>query len=95
MKDFPHIYPKTQEDVFDLLRYIIKERPNDIKDFINLQNRFMAGRKVGKVPTGAADVAGTDRIGDFNYDYASGYYYLLVDNAGTAVWARMPLDTSW
>lgn len=95
MNDYPNIVPRTVDDIKDLLRMITRERPNDINDFTNIENRFMRGRKVGKIPTGAADIAATDRVGDFNYDYATGYYYLVVDNAGTAVWSRIPLDTAW
>ena len=52
MKDYPSLTPVSLKDVIDIIRYITKERPNDIKDFDNLNNRFMSGRKVGKVPTG-------------------------------------------
>lgn len=92
MKDFPKLTPVTLDDVLELLRYITKERPIDIKDFDNLQNVFMQGRKVGKLPTGAADIADTDRVGDFNYD--DSYFYLVVNNAGTAEWRRTALS-SW
>lgn len=95
MNDYPQLTPDNPESVKELLRTITEERLNDVKDFDNLQNRFMSGRKTGKVPTGANDVSDIDRVGDFNYDFTSGYYYLLVDNSGTAVWARMPLDTAW
>lgn len=92
MNDYPTITPNTEKDRIELLRLIVRERTNDINEFNNLQNRFMAGRKVAKVPTGSLDVADTDRVGDFNYD--DQYYYLLVDNAGTAEWRRNALS-SW
>jgi len=95
MKTYPKINLERPDEVKLMLHYVNKERVNDVSDWDNLINRFISGRKVAKVPTGAADVADTDRIGDINWDYASGYLYLLVDNAGTAVWSRIALDTSW
>lgn len=94
MKIYPKLVPDTIEDMKTMLRYINKERPNDVSDFENLKNVFMSGRKVAKVPTGASDVALSDRVGDFNYDDA--YFYLLTtDGLGAAVWGRIALDTSW
>lgn len=90
MKQFPNMVVRNEADLYTLARYILKERTNDINDFNNLQNIFMAGRKVGKIPTGSADVLATDRVGDFNYD--ASYLYILVDNGGTAVWRRSTLS---
>lgn len=92
MNDYPTITPDTDAAKEDLLRIIVRERTIDVQDYNNLQNRFMSGRKVGKIPTGASDVADTDRIGDFNFD--ASYWYVLVDNAGTAEWRRSSL-ASW
>lgn len=94
--DYPQITPRDMADVINLLTAITKERPDDINDFENLQNRFMSGRKVAKIPTGASDVADTDRIGDFNIAEDSGVFYFitLVDNGGTAEWRRSALS-SW
>lgn len=91
MKQFPIMTLRTEDDLFVLGRYILKERANDINDFNNLENVFMRGRKVGKIPTGSADIAVTDRIGDFNYD--DSYLYLVVDSGGSAVWRRIGLTT--
>lgn len=91
MKQFPIMTLRTNDDLFVLGRYILKERANDINDFNNLENIFMRGRKVGKVPTGSADISTTDRIGDFNYD--DSYLYLVVDSGGNAVWRRIGLST--
>lgn len=90
MNQFPVMVVRSESDLYTLARYILKERKNDINDFNNLQNVFMAGRKVGKIPTGSADVIPTDRAGDFNYD--ASYFYILVDNGGTAVWRRTALS---
>ncbi len=88
--------PRFQDEVIKLLEYILKERTNDVNDFINLQNRFMSGRKVGTMPTGASDVSDSDRVGDFNVfeDGGTFYYVTLVDNSGTAEWRRTALS-SW
>lgn len=94
MKPFPVLMMDREKDRKTLLEYILKERPNDINDFTNLQNRFVSGRKSGKIPTGATDISSTDRIGDINYDDA--YLYLVtLDSMGDAVWARIALDISW
>lgn len=95
MNDYPTITPDTTENQEELLRAITRERTNDISDFNNIKNKFTAGRIVGKVPTGASDIDPSDRVGDTNFDYASGFLYRVVDNAGTAVWARVALDTAW
>lgn len=92
MKPYPNLTSETIENVFNVLRYIIKERRNDVNDFENLKNVFISGRKVGKLPSGASDIADTDRIGDFNYD--SDYIYIVVDDAGTNEWRRVALS-SW
>lgn len=95
MKPYPDLGAGTLSDTVRVLLVICRERKYDIEDFENLNNIFVGGRIVGKVPTGANDVDPTDRVGDTNFDYASGYMYRLVGNAGTAVWARVALDTGW
>ena len=97
MNDYPSLTPDKDEDAKELLRIITRERPIDIKDFDNLKNRFMSGRKVGKVPTGANDTTPSDKVGDFNIAEDGGffYFYTLVDDSGTAKWGRVVLDTSW
>jgi hypothetical protein len=92
MKDFPTIRPRNMDEVIELLRYITKERTNDVSDFENLNNRFISGRKVAKIPTGAADITDTDRVGDFNAD--ANYVYFCINNSGTAEWRRCAL-LSW
>ncbi len=71
--------------------YIQRLRQSDISDFDNLVNRFMSGRKVGKIPSASNDVSTSDRVGDFNYD--ASYLYILIDNGGAA-WRRASLG-SW
>lgn len=91
MKPYPTLIPKTLEDVISVLIYIVKERRYDVLDFNNLQNVFMSGRKVGKIPASSADIDDTDRVGDFNYD--PDYLYIVVDDSGAA-WRRIALS-SW
>lgn len=90
MNDYPQITPSTEGDVKELLRSITEERTNDIRDFDNLQNKFMAGRKVGKIPANSADIDPTDRLGDFNTD--ADYLYIVIDDSGAA-WRRVALST--
>ena len=92
MNDYPSLSPDTPGTIEEILRIIVRERTIDVRDFNNLQNRFMSGRKVGKVPSGSLDVDTSDRVGDFNY--TNQYFYLLVDNSGTAEWRRIAL-ASW
>jgi hypothetical protein len=89
MQEYPAIINGNEKDV---LRRIVELRHDDVSDFTNLPQVFMSGRKAGKVPTGSADVAVTDRLGDFNYD--TSYLYLAVNNAGSLVWRRVAIS-SW
>jgi hypothetical protein len=95
MKDYINLDETDPQGVPKWIRYASKERTKDVQDWNNLTNRFISGRIVAKVPVGASDVSDTDRVGDTNFDYASGFEYRLVNNAGVAVWARIPLDTGW
>lgn len=97
MKNYPTftIDPKSpffETEVIKLLQYILKERGNDVNDFINLNSRFLLGRKSSKIPTGSLDIADTDRVGDMNYTPT--YLYVVVDNSGSAEWRRVALS-SW
>ncbi len=92
MKEHPQINTASKKDVDILLRSIMKERRLDVRSMENLDNVFMRGRKVGKIPTGASDISASDRIGDFNFD--AGFLYLCVDNSGTAEW-RKAILSSW
>ncbi len=93
MNDYPTLNLEDPKDVQEVIRTIVEERSTDVKDFDNLQNRFMSGRKSGKLPVGASDVSDTDRVGDFNTDNA--YFYIVVNDAGTAKWARIALNIAW
>jgi len=80
-------------DVANSVDEMVRERRQDIKDYDNLNNRFISGRKVGTIPTGATDVNSGDKAGDFNYD--ADYIYILVDlGGGNAEWRRAALG-SW
>ena len=43
MKDYPKINVDVIEDVKTLLRYILKERGNDVKDYQALKNEIDGG----------------------------------------------------
>lgn len=92
MKPYPSIVTENLQGVYDTVQFIVRERDNDVRDWNNLPNVFGRGRKVGKIPTGSADVDPTDRIGDFSFDDA--YFYLVVDDTGSAAWRRIAL-ASW
>lgn len=87
MKSYPSIVRRTLDGISDVVEFIVRERDKDVRDWNNLQNIFVNGRKTAKIPTGSADVDPSDRVGDFNV--TTTYAYYLVDNAGTAVWRRV------
>ena len=91
-KDYPYWSAETLDDVKEQLRQITNIRKDDITQIQNLQNIFIYGRKVGRIPTSSADVIAGDKINDINWD--ASYIYILVDNAGTGAWRRAALG-SW
>ncbi len=95
MRPYPRIIPRDLQSVIDLLLTMVQERRQDISEFENIKNVFLGGRLSGKVPTGASDVSPEDRVGDTNFDYASGYMYRVVDDGSAGIWARITMDTSW
>lgn len=91
MKLFPMWNFKTLDDALKMLTFIVRERQTDVVEYVNLQQRFMAGRKVGRVPSAGNDVTADDKLGDFNV--TTTYRYDLVDNSGTAEWVRSAVAT--
>ena len=89
MREYPTLSREDLNEILETLKFMIKERKNDVNDFFNLKNVFISGRKVAKIPTGASDIIVTDRIGDFSFD--TSYIYIVVDNTGTAEWRRATL----
>lgn len=90
MKNYPSFNLDRPQDVNSLLHFVVKERRNDVLDWINLPQQYLSGRKVNKIPASSADVdPATDRVGDMNY--TTTYLYILVDNSGVAVWRRVAL----
>jgi len=94
MKLYPTLKEATVDSIFQWLKFVVRSRSEDVQEFNNLQNIFILGRKVGKVPSASNDVVASDKIGDFNPDGTTGYVYFLVDNSGTAEWQRATLG-SW
>jgi hypothetical protein len=92
MKPYPKFAPESLEDVKTIIMRILDNRPLDIAEFTNLNNVFIAGRKSGKIPSGSADIAISDRVGDISYD--ANYLYIVIDDAGSAEWRRVAL-ASW
>lgn len=97
MNPYQDITGRALPDVYNSVEEMIRERRYDVQDYDNLTQRFILGRLVGKIPTGALDTDPSDKIGDFNvaYDGADTYMYYLVDISGTATWARVLMDTGW
>ena len=85
MKLWP-IYNENKPN--DFMKFIVRERTNDVHAFHDLPQTFVSGRKVGKIPTASNDVDANDKIGDINYD--ANYIYILIDSGG-ATWRRASL----
>ena len=92
MKIYPDYNPDNAKELPRIVRFIQQERKNDVNDFTNLNNRFISGRKVARIPSSSADVIRGDVVGDFNV--TDTYAYFLIDNSGTAEWRRVAVG-SW
>lgn len=92
LKTYPTLQVETVEDIAEVMREIVRIRDSDRDAFDNLKGRFIAGRKVSRVPSGSADVLDTDRLGDFTAD--ADYIYIIVDDGGALSWRRATLG-SW
>ena len=92
MKDYPANITETIPGLAMALRFICRLRGDDIREFKNLSQTFISGRRVAKVPS-SSTASADDRLGDFNV--TSSYAYFCVDNgSGTAVWRRVAVS-SW
>ena len=93
------LYPSvvSEEDVIPALQEIQRLREDeDISDFLNLNQRFVAGRgrfQTRAAPSSPTDVLATDQEGDIVNDAT--YEYKLLDISGTLRWDRRTLDTAW
>lgn len=92
IKDYPRFDPSNPKELIDCVRYIQKNRKDDVNQFNNLKNVFISGRRSDKIPTSSTDVTNLDFVGDFNV--TASFAYFLIDNAGTAVWRRVAV-ASW
>ncbi|MEE8208533.1 MAG: hypothetical protein V3T88_06240 [Nitrosomonadaceae bacterium] len=89
-------YPivSTEDDILRVLQEIVRLREaEDISDFNNLEQRFLAGRKANRVPSSNSDVIAGDNIGDVVNDAT--FQYKLLDISGVLKWDRRALDTAW
>lgn len=91
MKNYPIEIKDDVKNHSDVLECIARIRFEDIRDFNNLANVYMAGRRVSFVPANAADTS-TSRAGDFNI--TDSFAYFCVESGGAAVWRRVALQ-SW
>lgn len=90
------IYPNInkEEDVLPALKEIVRLREQeDVPDYVNLDQRFLAGRATNRVPSSATDVLATDNLGDVVNDAT--YEYKLVNISGTYKWDRRTLSVGW
>lgn len=92
LREYPNLNLDDEKDKALFIREVANIRKDDITQFQNIQNTFIAGRKVGRVPSSSIDVIDGDKVGDFNV--TSTYAYFLIDNAGTGEWRRVAVS-SW
>jgi len=92
MRNYLRLASATLGAALDTLEDIIQKRRDDVKDFDNLNNIFISGRKTARIPSGATDVLPTDKVGDINYDLS--YAYVLTQDGATVEWRRFAL-ASW
>lgn len=90
---YPLLSGKDISDVIRVMQDMIRLRNEDVADFLNLSQIFLAGRATARIPSGPTDVIETDNVGDVAND--DSYEYKLVLTTGGALWDRRALDTSW
>lgn len=90
----PYPVIDDENDLVDAYRQIQRLRTSeDLPDYENLDQRFVAGRATERVPSGPTDVEATDNEGDIVSDGT--YEYKLVDVSGNLRWDRRTLNVSW
>lgn len=97
MKLYPKVATERFTDLVNWARDVTATRQEDVRDFDNLNQKFVLGRNRTlrndrDVPTGSSDVVATDAEGDIMHD--ASYLYILINNSGTLVWRRCALS-SW
>ncbi len=79
------IYPDPRDvGLEEFNDIVVGSREDDIREFNNLPNRFVSGRKVERIPSSSTDVLASDKVGDINY--TSDSFYVLLDDGGNLVW---------
>lgn len=81
----------TSADSNSVLRWIAdvtRERANDISDY---QSQEATNSKIYPAPSSMTDLIGTEKAGDIAV--ATGFLYVVVDNAGVLAWRRVALST--
>lgn len=92
MKFWPTDLQDNLESVVKTLRFMLRTRAEDISATDNLTQKYILGRRVGRIPSSSADVIDGDKLNDFNV--TATYAYFLINNAGTAAWRRVAVG-SW
>ena len=94
MKDYVFTFQATLEDHDMVLRDIVRKRKEDVEDSNNLNDRFVRGRIVKRIPSSSTDVVPDDNELDISVGdgvSAPDYLYILVNNSGTLEWRRTGL----
>jgi hypothetical protein len=90
LSPYPFNIPPHSVDCATALNKIAQIRSDDRTKWNNLNNVFIAGRRVAKVPANSSDTSG-NVAGDFNVTTA--YAYFCINNAGTVEWVRAAVGT--
>ncbi len=91
LQPYPSAIDNSLPGVVATLQKISQLRGNDQIQWNNLQNQFISGRRVARVPSASTNVLATDNVGDFNV--TATYAYFLINNSGTIEWVRVAVGT--
>lgn len=91
MDEYPKIKINTMQDMRVVLERIVELRDEDVSYFSNLNQFYVSGRLVQRVPTSSSNVLAGDNVGDISF--TSTYLYVLQNVLGTPAWLRAALST--
>lgn len=74
------------KDVINWIIEVTRERNIDLDDF---NNQERDNPKIFPVPASSSDLSGAEKAGDISFD--TGFFYIVVDNAGTLEWRRVAI----
>lgn len=88
-QEYPNIHHTSLEDVINKISML---REDDIREFRDLRDHFIQGRKVQRIPRSSIDIQRGDCIGDFSYNANFMYLLTILDKDSGAAWRRVKLE---